>query len=119
MNRKSALRLQYEYVGALGCVAECADWEGESMGSEFKWIVGSLFTVILFSAGLLIYGIIESTTSHAPPEPVTKDSGDGAVIKIDQWECVKGSDARGNPYQYSKNMRNGASGPASLACKKD
>ena len=89
------------------------------MGSEFKWIMGSIFSVVIFSAGLLIYGIIDSNTSHAPPPLETKDASSGAVLKIDQWECMSGSDARGNPYQYSKNMRNGASGPASLACKKE
>ena len=36
------------------------------MGSEFKWIMGSIFSVVIFSAGLLIYGIIDSNTSHAP-----------------------------------------------------
>lgn len=89
------------------------------MGSEFKWIIGSIFSVVIFSAGLLIYGIIDSNTSHAPPPLATKDASSGAMIKIDQWECIIGFDPVGTPYKYSKNMRNGASGPASLACKKD
>ena len=88
------------------------------MGSEFKWIIGSIFSVVIFSAGLLIYGIIDSNASHAPPPKQTKDAS-GSMIKIDQWECVKGFDVREVPYQYSKNLRNGASGPASLACKKE
>lgn len=88
------------------------------MGSEFKWVLGSIASVIVFGAGLLIYGIVESS-SRLPARKVTIDAGEGAVVKIDNWVCVKGEDQRGSPYEYSKNSRNGATGPASLACKKD
>ena len=88
------------------------------MGSEFKWVAGSLGAVIVFGAGLLIYGIISSMPAPPPPKP-TLDESSGSIIKIDSWECVTGQDARGSMYQYSKNKRNGASGPASLACKKE
>jgi hypothetical protein len=49
----------------------------------------------------------------------TIDAGEGAAIKIDSWECMKGEDQRGSPYEYSRNARNGATGPASIACKKE
>ena len=88
------------------------------MGFEFRWIMGSIFAVIAFGMGLLIYGIIVSNTS-ASGSKQTIDAGDGALIKIDKWECMKKLDIRGNPYSYSRNARNGATGPASLACKKE
>ena len=88
------------------------------MGSEFKWVLGSIASVVVFGAGLLIYGIVDSN-SRLPAQKVTIDAGEGAVVKIDRWECVKGEDQRGAPYEYSRNRRNGATGPASLACKKD
>lgn len=88
------------------------------MSFEFRWIIGSIFAVVIAGAGILIYGIIESNSStHAPK--ATIDAGEGAVIKIDNWECMRGEDQRGAPYQYSRNARNGATGPASLACKKE
>ncbi len=88
------------------------------MGSEFRWIMGSIGVVIVFGLGLLIYGIIESNRSMSGTK-VTIDAGEGAAIKIDSWECMKGEDQRGAPYEYSRNARNGATGPASLACKKE
>ena len=88
------------------------------MGSEFKWILGSIGAVIVFGAGLLIYGIVDSQ-SRIGGRMVTIDAGEGAAVKIDRWECVKGQDQRGMQYEYSKNKRNGATGPASHACKKD
>ena len=88
------------------------------MGSEFKWILGSIGAVVLFGTGLLIYGIVDSQ-SRVADRKVTIDAGEGAVVKIDRWECVKGQDQRGMQYEYSRNRRNGATGPASHACKKD
>ena len=88
------------------------------MGSEFKWILGSIGAFVLFGAGLLIYGIVDSQ-SRVADRKVTIDAGEGAVVKIDRWECVKGQDQRGAQYEYSRNRRNGATGPASRACKKD
>jgi len=49
----------------------------------------------------------------------TIDAGEGAAIKIDRWECMKGEGQRGEPYEYSRNARNSATGPASIACKKE
>jgi len=88
------------------------------MSFEFRWIIGSIFAVVIAGAGILIYGIIESNSSPSGAK-ATIDAERGSVIKIDKWECVKGQDQRGAQYQYSRNARNGASGPASLACKKD
>ena len=88
------------------------------MGSEFKWILGSIGAVIVFGAGLLIYGIVDSQ-SRVTGRKVTIDAGEGTAVKIDRWECVKGQDQRGMQYEYSRNKRNGAAGPASYACKKD
>ena len=88
------------------------------MGSEFKWILGSIVAVIVFGAGLLIYGIVDSQ-SRVGGRQVTIDAGEGTAVKIDRWVCVKGQDQRGMQYEYSRNKRNGATGPASHACKKD
>ena len=71
------------------------------MGSEFKWILGSIGAVIVFGAGLLIYGIVDSQ-SRVAGRKVTIDAGEGAVVKIDRWECVKGQDQRGMQYEYSR-----------------
>jgi hypothetical protein len=86
------------------------------MSFEFRWIIGSIFAMVIAGAGLLVYGIIESNSSRAGPK-ATIDAGEGAVFKIDKWECMKGEDQRGAPYSYARNARNGATGPASL-CKK-
>jgi len=88
------------------------------MSFELRWILGSIFAVVIAGTGLLIYGIIDSNASPAGPK-VTIDAGQGSVIKIDKWVCMKGQDQRGAQYQYSRNERNGATGPASLACKKE
>jgi hypothetical protein len=88
------------------------------MGSEFRWIIGSIAVVIVFGLGLLVYGIIDSNRSISRSK-ATIDAGEGAAIKIDRWECMKGQDQRGAPYEYSRNARNGATGPASIACKKE
>ena len=88
------------------------------MGSEFRWIMGSIGVVIVFGLGLLLYGIIDSSRSISGPK-ATIDAGDGAAIKIDNWQCMKGQDQRGGHYEYSRNARNGATGPASLGCKKE
>ena len=88
------------------------------MGSEFRWIMGSIGVVIVFGLGLLVYGIIDSNRSMSGPK-ATIDAGDGAAIKIDSWQCMRALDQRGTPYAYSRNARNGATGPATLACKKD
>jgi hypothetical protein len=88
------------------------------MSFEFRWIIGSIFAVVIAGAGILIYGIIVSNTSVSAPK-ATIDAGEGAAIKIDNWECMRGEDQRGAPYSYSRNARNGATGPASLACKKE
>ena len=86
------------------------------MGFEFRWIIGSMAAVILFGAGLLIYGIIDSNTSVVSQKR-TIDAGEGSILKFDKWECMNALDARGNPYQYARNTRNGATGPHEL-CKK-
>ena len=88
------------------------------MGSEFRWIMGSIGVVIVFGLGLLTYGIIDSNRSM-PGTKATIDAGEGAAIKIDSCECMKGEDQRGSPYEYSRNARNGATGAASIACKKE
>jgi len=88
------------------------------MGSEFRWIMGSIGVVIVFGLGLLVYGIIDSNRSMSGPK-ATIDAGEGAAIKIDKWECMKGEGQRGEPYEYSRNARNSATGPASIACKKE
>lgn len=88
------------------------------MGSEFRWIMGSIGVVIVFGLGLLTYGIIDSNRSMSGTK-ATIDAGEGAAIKIDRWECMKGEDQRASPYEYSRNARNGATGPASIACKKE
>ena len=88
------------------------------MGSEFRWIMGSIGVVIVFGLGLLTYGIIDSNRSMSGTK-ATIDAGEGAAIKIDRWACMKGEDQRGSPYEYSRNARNGATGPASIACKKE
>jgi hypothetical protein len=88
------------------------------MGSEFRWIMGSIGVVIVFGLGLLTYGIIDSNRSMSGTK-ATIDAGEGAAIKIDRWECMKGEDQRGSPYEYSRNARNGATGPASIACEKE
>ena len=86
------------------------------MGFEFRWIMGSIAAVVVFGAGLLVYGIIESNAPVASPKR-TIDAGQGALVKFDKWECMKALDARGNPYSYARNTRNGATGPHEL-CKK-
>jgi hypothetical protein len=86
------------------------------MSFEFRWIMGSIAAIVVFGAGLLIYGIIQSNAPVAGQKR-TIDSGEGAILKFDKWECMKGLDARGNPYQYARNTRNGATGPYEL-CKK-
>ena len=88
------------------------------MGSEFRWIMGSIGVVIVFGLGLLTYGIIDSNRSISGAK-ATIDAGEGAAIKIDSWECMKGEDQRGSVYEYSRNARNGATGAASIACKKE
>ena len=88
------------------------------MGSEFRWIAGSLISVIIFGTGLLVYGIMEANTSKAE-NSASLESNSNTVIKIDSWQCVISTDRRGTPYEYSRNARNGATGPASVACKKD
>ena len=88
------------------------------MGFEFRWIMGSISAVIVFGAGLLVYGVVVSNTPAAGSKQ-TIDAGKGALIKIDKWECINKLDARGNPYQISKNARNSATGPPSLGCKKE
>lgn len=88
------------------------------MSFEFRWIIGSIFAVVIFGIGLLIYGIIDSNSSASGPK-ATIDAGQGAMVKIDKWECMKAQDQRGAQYKYSRNARNGATGPASLACKKE
>ncbi len=88
------------------------------MGSEFRWIMGSIGVVIVFGLSLLTYGIIDSNRRISGAK-ATIDAGEGAAIKIDSWECMKGENQRGSPYEYSRNARNGATGPASIACKKE
>ena len=88
------------------------------MTAEIRWILGSIFSVVVFGLALLIYGIIDN---QPPPKP-HKDipgSSSGAVVKIDKWVCVKAQTERGEQYKYSRNERNGASGPANLGCKKE
>ena len=88
------------------------------MDSEFRWIAGSLISVIVFGSGMLLYGIMESNTSKVE-NSASFETNSNTVIKIDNWQCVIGTDRRGTPYEYSRNERNGATGPASVACKKD
>ncbi|MDC1208619.1 hypothetical protein N8005_04705 [Litorivicinus sp.] len=88
------------------------------MNSEFRWIIISTATAIAFGAGLLIYGILDSNSSR-PNKVPSANSTSAEVVKIDSWKCVQGTDARGSMYEYSKNQRNGASGPASRACKRE
>ena len=66
------------------------------MGFEFRWIMGSIAAVVVFGAGLLVYGIIESNAPVGSPKR-TIDAGEGALVKFDKWECMKALDARGNP----------------------
>ena len=88
------------------------------MGSEFRWIAGSLISVIVFGTGLLVDGIMEGNTSQFE-NTSSLESSSTTAIKIDNWQCLVSTDRRGTPYEYSRNSRNGATGPASVACKKD
>ena len=86
------------------------------MDIEGKWIFGSVAASLVFGAAILVYGIVSSIP---PSKPFKTDNIEeqSKVVKFDKWVCVKGRDARHSPYEYSRNIRNGASGPASLACQ--
>lgn len=86
------------------------------MDIEAKWIFGSITASLIFGMAVLIYGIVSSIPETKPYK--TDDiSEQSKAVKFDKWICVKGKDARHSPYEYSRNVRNGASGPASLGCQ--
>ena len=56
------------------------------MGSEFRWIMGSIGVVIVFGLGLLTYGIIDSNRSMSG----TKATIDADIV-VDRYITSAGS----------------------------
>ena len=83
------------------------------------WVIGCVAASSFVVAGLLIMTLYGN---HRESNYVQARSVLPEFVQVllpDIWLCHSNTNVRGHEYTYSKNLRNGATGPASYACGPD
>jgi hypothetical protein len=76
------------------------------------WVIGSVASSSLVVGSIFVASIMADSSLGN-----TRGSTFASMQIIpNMWVCFSNTSARGHEYNYSKNLRNGATGPARLGC---